>query len=133
MPIKISGINVVEIRGNKTRGVGGLSQPEIMNIMRIIVWLCQFRVGGRVDVRIAPNLLTRIGLEAIPICPQDITDLLHSHNRSIREWLEYFVINYYTTDFPELDSFLEEVEEFYPLTLETHLGLCRERGEHYGL
>ena len=82
---------------------------------------------GRVDVRIAPNLLTRLGLEAIPICPQDITDLLHSHNRSIREWLEYFVINYYTTDFPELDSFLEEVEEFYPLTLETHLRLCRER------
>ena len=100
MPIKISGINVVEIRGNITRGVEGLSQPEIMNIMRIIVWLCQFRVGGRIEVRIEPNLLTRIGLEAIPICPQDITDLLHSHNRSIREWLEYFVINYHTTDFP---------------------------------
>ena len=65
VPIQIRGINMVEIRGGTTRCVMGLRQPEIMNIMRIIVWLCQFVVRGRVELRIAPNLLTRIGLEAL--------------------------------------------------------------------
>ena len=132
VPIQIRGINMVDIRGKTTRGVRSLKQPEIMKIMRRIVWLCQFLVRGRIELRIAPNLLTRISLEAIPIGPHGITNLVNSHTRSIREWLEYFMENYRPSDFLELDSFLDEVEEFYPLTLDTYLMLCRERGEHYG-